>query len=65
MKIESITFDSMNNKIVVLNEDGTSKEFQNSTQYLAEYPERELDCIAMNWPMDFPSKHDTYENYDK
>lgn len=58
MKIESITSDSINNEIIVLNEDGTSKKFQDSTKYLAEYPDRVQDCIAMKWPSDFPSKHD-------
>lgn len=65
MKIESITFDSINDQIIVLNDDGTSKEFKNSNQYLSKYPDREQDCISMNWPMDFPSKHDSYADYYK
>lgn len=39
-----ITFDTENNKIIV---DGV--EYTNATDYLAVYPDRTEDCVAMGW----------------
>jgi hypothetical protein len=65
MNIESITFDSFNNEIVVMDENGINKKYKNSNEYLFDFPKRESDCIAMNWPSDFPNKHDKQEDREK
>lgn len=49
MNIESITFNTAENKIVVTLPDGTSKEYYDSTSYIRDYPERKEDCLAMGW----------------
>lgn len=51
MMIESITFDSANNKLIVELDDGTVTTYTNAdtTAYLTQFPERETDLIAMGW----------------
>jgi hypothetical protein len=64
MKRENITFNTGENKLVVTFTDESSKEYTDSESYLADWPDRAADCIAMNWPSDFPSKHDKPEDYE-
>lgn len=47
--VETITFDTENNKLIVGYQDGTSKEYNDSATYLADFPDRKLDVDAMNW----------------
>lgn len=51
MMIESITFDSANNRLIVELDDGTVTTYTNAdtTAYLTQFPERETDLIAMGW----------------
>ena len=49
MMIDSITFNTAENKIVVTFEDGNSKDYTDKQSYLADYPDRVADCDAMNW----------------
>jgi len=51
MNIESITFDTGNNKLIVTFEDATTKEYTQADkdQYLADYPNRAADVISMGW----------------
>jgi hypothetical protein len=51
MMVDSITFNTAENKIVVTFEDGATKEYllADKAQYLADYPERTADVLAMNW----------------
>lgn len=46
-----ITFNTAENKITVTLEDGTVKEYTQAdkNKYLADYPDREADIIAMGW----------------
>jgi hypothetical protein len=49
--IETITFDTENSKIVIVFEDGTSKEYTkaNVDQYLIDNPNRLADIASMGW----------------
>ena len=49
--IESITFNTAESKLVVLYEDGTSKEYTEAAkyEYLADHPDRAADIVAMGW----------------
>jgi hypothetical protein len=49
--IESITFNTEQNKLIVTFENGTIKEYQSTDkmQYLSDFPDRASDIIAMNW----------------
>ncbi len=49
--IESITFNTEQNKLVVAFEDGTTKEYTQADKdaYLADYPDRVADVVAMGW----------------
>ena len=49
--IDSITFNTADYKLIVTFEDGTSKEYAEVTkdQYLADYPDRAADIVAMGW----------------
>jgi hypothetical protein len=51
MKIESITFDTADSKLIISLEDGVSKEYTEATkdEYLAEHPDRAADIVAMGW----------------
>jgi len=48
---DSITFDTSNDKIIVTLEDGTSTEYATAASYLADWPDREVDCTAMGWTL--------------
>lgn len=49
--IERITFNTAENKLIVTLENGTVKEYTQADQdkYLADYPDRNSDIIAMGW----------------
>lgn len=49
--IETITFNTAENKITVTLKDETVKEYTQADKdkYLADYPDRESDIIAMGW----------------
>ena len=51
MKIESIMYDTENNKLIVTFDDETFKEYLQSDKdkYLNDYPDRNADLIAMGW----------------
>lgn len=47
----SITTDFQNNKIIVTFEDDTTKEYTQTEkeQYITDFPDRNLDIVAMGW----------------
>lgn len=47
--MESITFNTAESKLVVAYEDGTSKEYTDAESYLADWPDRIADVVAMGW----------------
>ncbi len=47
--IESITFNTGESKLIVTLEDGTSKEYTDADSYVADFPERVADVVAMGW----------------
>lgn len=49
--MNSITFNTDENKLIVTFEDDTTKEYTqaNKEQYLADYPDRAVDVLAMGW----------------
>ncbi len=47
--IESITFNTGESKLIVTLEDGTSKEYIDADSYVADFPERVADAVAMGW----------------
>lgn len=49
MNVESITFHTANNKLIVTYKDGTSKEYTDRASYVADFPDRAADCDAMGW----------------
>lgn len=49
MDVQSITFNTAANKLIVTFEDGSSKEYTDRSSYLADFPDREKDCAAMGW----------------
>jgi hypothetical protein len=49
--IETVTFNTAENKLIVTFEDGTTKEYTqtDAAQYIADYPDRVSDVISMGW----------------
>lgn len=47
--IESITFNTVESKLTVNYEDGTTKDYTDRASYLADHPDRDSDCDAMGW----------------
>lgn len=49
--IDSITFNSAENKIIVIFDDGATREYIRSdkNQYLIDFPDRSADLEAMGW----------------
>jgi hypothetical protein len=47
--VESITFNTAESKLIVIFEDGTSKEYTDADSYIADFPERAADAVAMGW----------------
>ena len=50
--MDSITFNTTENKIVVTLTDGTEQTYTNAQSYLADWPNRKADVIAMGWESD-------------
>lgn len=48
---ESITFNTAESKIVVMLDDGSTKEYTQAAkeQYIADYPDRATDVDGMGW----------------
>lgn len=46
-----ITFNTLDNKLIVTFEDGTSNEYTQADKdkYLSDYPDRAADIAAMGW----------------
>jgi hypothetical protein len=49
MNTESFTLDWKTNSITVTFENGTSKEYLDADSYIADFPERVADAVAMGW----------------
>jgi hypothetical protein len=47
--IESITFNTSENKLIVTLDDATKIEYTDAATYLADHPDRVADCEAMGW----------------
>jgi hypothetical protein len=47
--VDSITFNTADNKLTVTFVDETAKDYFDATTYLADYPDRQSDVIAMGW----------------
>ena len=47
--IESITFNTAENKLIITLDDETTTEYTDAATYLTEHPDREADCLAMGW----------------
>jgi hypothetical protein len=49
--IEAITFNTEDSKIIITFDDGTTQEYTQADkeQYLADYPDRAADVVAMGW----------------
>lgn len=49
--IESVKLDWVNQKITITLEDETTKEYTQADKdaYLADYPDRAADVVAMGW----------------
>jgi len=48
--VESITFNTAENKITVTMMDQSTKDYTDRASYLADWPDRAADCDAMGWP---------------
>lgn len=49
MHLTSITFNTAESKLIVTLDDQSTKEYTDAESYLADYPEREADVVAMGW----------------
>lgn len=49
--MDSITFNTAENKIVVTLTDGTEQTYTDAASYLADWPDRGADVIAMGWTL--------------
>jgi hypothetical protein len=49
--VDSYTLNWKENKLIVIFEDGTMKEYAQleKDQYVADYPDRVADIVAMGW----------------
>lgn len=49
--VDSYTLNWKENKLIVIFEDGTAKEYTQADKdaYLANYPDRVADVVAMGW----------------
>jgi hypothetical protein len=47
--VETIQFDTVENKLIVTLYDGTVQVYTDAASYLAVYPDREADVVAMGW----------------
>ena len=66
MENHEITWNLIENTISIIKEDGTIKTYteNESSEYVNDTGRAE-DIKIMNWPSDFPSKHDNPEDYEK
>ena len=49
MKTESFTLDWSTKTITVTFEDQSTKEYTDAESYLADWPDRTSDAVAMDW----------------
>jgi hypothetical protein len=47
--VESITFNTAESKLIVTFEDASIKEYTDADSYIADFPDREADVVAMGW----------------
>ena len=47
--IESISFNTVESKLIVTFEDASTKEYTDADSYIADLPERVADAVAMGW----------------
>lgn len=47
--VESITFNTAESKLIVTLDDQSTKEYTDAESYLADWPDREADVVAMGW----------------
>jgi hypothetical protein len=47
--MDSITFNTADNKITVTMTDQSTKDYTDRASYLADWPDRAADCDAMGW----------------
>jgi len=47
--VETITFNTEENKLIVTLYDGTVQVYTDAASYIADYPDRVADTIAMGW----------------
>ena len=49
MEIESITYNYTEKTLVVTLIDGATASYDDRASYLADWPDREADCVAIGW----------------
>jgi hypothetical protein len=49
--IDSITFNTAKNKLIVTLDDATATEYTDAATYLVDHPDRVADCEAMGWTL--------------
>lgn len=49
MEMIELSYDYTNKVLVVALEDGSSKTYLDKETYLADWPDREADCVAIGW----------------
>jgi hypothetical protein len=47
--VESITFNTAESKLIITFEDASTKEYTDADSYIADFPERVADAVAMGW----------------
>lgn len=47
--MDSITYAAEDKTITVTLIDGTTKTYSDRSSYLADWPDREADCVAIGW----------------
>jgi len=64
MENNEVTWNLIENTISIMTNDGTIKEYtQNESSEYVKDTGRAEDIKVLNWPSDFPSKHDKPEDY--
>jgi len=66
MENNEVTWNLIENTISIMKEDGTVKTYSEneSSEYVNDTGRAE-DIKVLNWPFDFPSKHDKIEDYQE
>ena len=49
MEMTELTYDYVNKTLTVTTSDGSSKTYYDCETYLADWPDREADCVAIGW----------------